>query len=78
MNLPCKNIYYLNENEISNFFKKPKKINNKYNICKYFLIANEKFGIKFLETIKYICNVFALKIVNITYIQDKNAKIDKK
>jgi hypothetical protein len=78
MNLPCKNIYYLNENEISNFFKKPKKINNKYNICKYFLIANEKFGIKFLETIKYICNVFALKIVNIIYIQDKNAKIDKK
>jgi hypothetical protein len=78
MNLPCKNIYYLNENEISNFFKKLKKINNKYNICKYFLIANEKFGIKFLETIKYICNVYALKIVNIIYIQDKNAKIDKK
>ena len=78
MNLPCKNIYYMNENEILNFFKNPKKINNKYKICKYFIIVNEKLGFEFLETIKYICNVFALKIVTIIYIQNRNAKIDKK
>ena len=78
MNLPCKNTYYINENQISNFFKKPKKINNKYNICKYFIIINEKLGIEYLETFKYISNVFGLKIVTIIYVQDKNAKIDKK
>ena len=78
MNLPCKNTYYINENQISNFFKKPKKINNKYNICKYFIIINEKLGIEYLETFKYISNVLGLKIVTIIYVQDKNAKIDKK
>jgi hypothetical protein len=78
MNLPCKNIYYLDVNQISDFFKNPKKIDNKYNICKYFIIINEKLGLEYLETIKYICNVYALKIVAIIYIQNKNVKIDKK
>ena len=78
MNLPCKNIYYLDENQISNFFKNPKKIDGKYNISKYFIIINEKLGFEYLETIKYICNVYALKIVAIIYIQNKNVKIDKK
>ena len=37
-----------------------------------------KKGIEFLETIKYISNVFGIKIVVIIYIQNKNVKIDKK
>ena len=78
MNLPCENIYYLNENQISNFFKNPKRKNQKYKICKYIIIINEKLGFEFLETIKYISNVFGLKIVTIIYIQNKNAKIDKR
>ena len=76
MNLPCKNINYINFNEIETFFQKPKK--TKYNKCKYFLIINEKKGIEYIETIKYICNIFALKIIVIIYVQNKNIKIDKK
>ena len=77
MNLPCKNKYLLNEKEVSNFFKKPRKINNKYNICKYLIIMNEKNRIEYLETFKYIANEYALKIVLILYIQNRNFKIDK-
>ena len=76
MNIPCKNINYLKFNEIETFFQKPKT--TKYNKCKYFLIINEKKGIEYIETIKYICNVFCLKIIVIIYIQNKNIKIDKK
>jgi len=39
---------------------------------------NEKNGIEYLETIKYLSNEYALKIVIILYIQNKNFKIDKK
>ena len=76
--LPCKNIYYIKENEITKFFEKPPKINNKYKICKYFIITNEKFGIEFLETFKYITNVFGIKLVIIILVQNINIKIDKK
>ena len=79
MNLPCKNIYYLNIYDIPTFFQNPKKIKNTdYNICKYFFIINEKIGIEYLETIKYIGNVFCFRIVVIIYVQNKNIKIDKK
>ena len=76
MNLTCKNINYLKFNEIEAFFLKPK--NTKYNKCKYFLIINENKGVEYIETIKYICNVFCLKIIVIIYIQNKKIKIDKK
>ncbi len=78
MKLPCKNLYYINEKEILNFFKNPKKINNKYHICKYLIIINEKNAIDYLETLKYICNEYFLKIIIIIYFQNKNIKIDKK
>ena len=79
MKLPCKkNFFYLNEKELLSFFKKPIKIDDKYNVCKYFIIMNEKNGIEYLETIKYIAKEYALKIVIIIYIQNKNFKIDKK
>ena len=78
INLPCKNKYYLNEKNILGFFENPKTINNKYNICKYFIIMNETNGIESLETIKYISNYYALKIIIIIYIRNKNYKIDKK
>ena len=78
MNLPGKNKYYLNEKEILNFFKEPKEINNKYNVCKYLIIMNEKNGIEYLETINYISNNYILKIVLIIYIRNKNINIDKK
>ena len=79
MKLPWKkNFSYLNEKEVSSFFKEPIKINDKYNVCKYFIIMNEKNGIEYLETIKYIAKEYALKIVIILYIQNKNFKIDKK
>ena len=39
---------------------------------------NGNSGIKFLETIKYISNVFGIKIIVIIYIENKNIKIDKK
>ena len=76
--LPCKNSYYINENEILNFFKNPKKIDNKYNICKYLIIMNEKNAFDYLETLRYICNEYVLKIIIIIYLQNKNIKIDKK
>ena len=76
MNLPCKNINYLNFNEIETFLQNSKQ--TKYYKCKYFVIINEKKGIEYIETIKYICNVFGLKIIVIIYIQNKNIKIDKK
>ena len=78
INLPCENIYYLNEEQFSNFFQVPKKINGKYNICKYFIIMDEINGNKYIETIKYISNVFGLKFVTIIFIQNKNIKINKK
>ncbi len=78
MNIPCENIYYLNENQFSKFFLFPKKINNKYKICKYIIIMNEIYFNKYMETIKYISNVFGLKFVNIIYIENKNVKINKK
>ena len=75
--LPCKNKYFIKENEILNFFKDVKKIKNKYKICKYMIIMNEKNGIEFLETIRYISNTFVLKIIIILYIENKNNHIDK-
>ena len=78
MNLPCKNIYELNKKEFSNFFYNPKKIKGKYNICKYFIIMNEQNGNEYIETIRYISNVFGLKFVVIIYIQNKDVKINKK
>ena len=75
--LPCKNKYFIKENEILNFFKDVKKIKNKYKICKYMIIMNEKNGINFLETIRYISNTFVLKIIIILYIENKNIQIDK-
>ena len=39
---------------------------------------NETNGIESLETIKYISNYYALKIIIIIYIRNKNYKIDKK
>ena len=58
--LPCKNKYFLddNTNEISKFFETPKKIANKYIICKYFIIMDESIGIKYLETILYFSNKY--------------------
>jgi hypothetical protein len=35
-------------------------------------------GNKYIETIKYISNVFGLKFVTIIFIQNKNIKINKK
>ena len=78
MNLPCKNKYYINKKEILSFFEKPKKIDNKYKVCKYFIIMNEKDGIEYLETFTYIANENALDLVLIIYIQNKKIKIDKK
>ena len=46
INIPCGNIYFLNENQFSNFFLVPKKIENKYKVCKYFIIMNEKYIMK--------------------------------
>ena len=78
INIPCENIYYLNENQFSDFFLVPKQIENKYNICKYFLIMNEKNGNKYIETIRYISNVFGLKLATILFIENKNTKVHKK
>ena len=81
MNLPCENINYLNYNEIESFFQKPSNQNikkTKYRKSKYFVIMNEKKGIEYIETIKFICNIFFLKIIVIIYVQNKNIKIDKK
>ena len=78
INLPCKNKYYLNEKEIENFFKEPKKIDNKYKVCKYIIIMNEKIGIEYLETIRYLSNIYVFKMIIILYIQNKNIKINKK
>ena len=77
MNISSENIYYLNENEFSNFFQTPKKINGKYKICKYFVIMNEKYGNIYLETIRYISNVFGIKFAVIIYIMNKTIKINK-
>ena len=77
MNIPCKNIVYKNENEFSNFFRVPQK-NGKYKICNYFVIMNEKYGKKYIETIRYISCVFGVKLAVIIYIQNKNIKINKK
>ena len=78
MRLPCNNIYYKNENQFANFFEVPKTINDKYKICKYFVVMNEKNGKKYLETIRYISNVFGVKLAVIIYIQNKDIKINKK
>ena len=77
MNIPCKNFVYKNENEFSNFFRVPQK-NGKYKICNYFVIMNEKYGKKYIETIRYISCVFGVKLAVIIYIQNKNIKINKK
>ena len=80
INLPCekdKQIYFFNENQFSTFFQKPIKINDKYKVCKYIIIMNEKNWIKYYETIMYISNVFGIKILLIIYIQNKDIKIDK-
>ena len=76
MKLPCKR-EYLEEKEIANFLQNSQKINNKYKISKYIFLIDGKRGIEFLETIKYISNVFGIKIIVIIYIQNKNVKIDK-
>ena len=78
MKLPCENIYYLNENEFSNFFSDPKKIDGKYKICKYFIIMNEKNGKEYFETIRYMSNVFGIKLAVIVYIENKDIIINKK
>ena len=78
MKLPCKNIDYKNEKEFANYFQAPKKINDKYKICKYFIIMNEKIGKEYLETIRYISSVFGVKLAVIIYIQNKDIKINKK
>ena len=39
---------------------------------------NEKDGKKYIETIRYISNVFGIKFATIIYIQDKIIKINKK
>jgi hypothetical protein len=79
MKLPFKNIYYLNEKQISKFFENPPyKLNGKYKICKYFIIVNGKSGLEFLETFKYISNVYGVRIVEIIYIPNNNVKIEKK
>ena len=77
MNLPCENIYYLNESKFSKFFIVPKK-KKKFNKCNYFIIMNDKNGNEYIETIRYISNVFGIKIATIIYIQNKNIKINKK
>ena len=69
---------YLNEEQLSNFFQVPKKINNKYKKCKYFIIINEQNGNNYLETIRYLCDLFGIKLVLIIYVQNKNYKINKK
>lgn len=76
--LPCRNKYFLNDNEISKFFETPKKVANKYIICKYFIIMDETIGIKYLETFRYFSNKYFFKVVIILYIQNKNIKISKK
>ena len=79
MKLPFKNIYYLNEKQISKFFENPPyKLNGKYKICKYFIIVNGKSGLEFLETFKYISNVYGVRIVAIIYIPNNNVKKKKK
>jgi len=78
MNIPCENINYFNENQFLSFFDTPQKKENKYNICKYFIIMNEKNGNKYMETIRYISNVFGLNFATIIYIENKNVKIHKK
>ena len=79
ISLTLQDIYYLNEEEFSNFFVIPKKIKNtKYKKCNYFIIMNEKDGIKYIETIRYISNVLGIKFATIIYIQDKIIKINKK
>ena len=77
MNIPCENIDYKNENEFLNFFRVPQK-NGKFKICNYFVIMNEKYGKKYIETIRYISCVFGIKLAVIIYIQNKNIKINKK
>ena len=77
INLPCENIIYLNEEEFSYFFQVPQKIKNKYNKTKYFIIADEKIGFKYIETIIYISNVYAINFAIIIYIQNRNVKINK-
>ena len=39
---------------------------------------NEKNGFKYIETIRYISNVFGILFATIIYVENKNAKIDKK
>ena len=77
IDLPCQNIYYLKSDGSLDFFLFPKKINKKYKIIKYFVIMNEKYGNKYLETIRYISDVFGIKFGVIIYIQNKYIKINK-
>ena len=77
IDLPCQNIYYLKNDDLLDFFLFPKKINNKYKIIKYFVIMNEKYGNKYLETIRYISDVFGIKFGVIIYIKNKYIKINK-
>ena len=76
--LPYKNIYFIKENEILDFFQDDKKIKNKYKICKYIIIMNEKNCFEYLETIRYISNTFVLQIIIVLYIENRNINIDKK
>ena len=78
INLPCKNSYYINEKQIAEFFETPHKINNKYKICKFFILVNEIIGLEYIETFKYMTNIFGIKIVLIILVQHNNIKIDKK
>ena len=52
LNLPCKRINELDDNELDSFFKNPYKEKNKYKITKYFSICDENSEKKYLE--KYI------------------------
>ena len=79
MKLPFKSTYYLNEKQISQFFENlPNKLNNKYKICKYFIIINGKSGIEFLETIKYLSSVYGVRLIAIVFIPNSEVKIEKK
>ena len=78
MNLPCENIYYVNNNDFPSFLQNPKKINNKYKICQYFIIMNEKNAKDYIDNIRYICDTFGLKLGLIIFIQDKNYRINKR
>ena len=78
INLPFGNIYYLNEEQFFNFFQVPKKISNKYKVCKYIIIMDEQYGSKYFETINYISVIYAFKYIVIIYFHNTNIKVNKK